>query len=198
VLLQFVDPNVLTGNKNAPLREGETRVNPLHMLVDMANPYDYSTQKNQLILAKELSDHCANVNVNAVSIPDMKTPLHNACYRSVVTNLDVVEYLLETGADPNSQDHLGKTPLMYTAPFAPDAANFLLKLPTTDVNIPTRSGASLLSLGRSLDYTHFANIVALPVNPDRVQHQFLLQQWREIEEMLVERGAHDTGVTAFE
>jgi hypothetical protein len=27
-----------------------------------------------------------------------------------------------------------------------------------------------------------------------VQNQFLLQQWREIEEMLVERGAADTGM----
>jgi hypothetical protein len=33
------------------------------------------------------------------------------------------------------------------------------------------------------------------VRPDseRIQNQFLLRKWREIEEMLVERGAVDTG-----
>jgi hypothetical protein len=44
----------------------------------------------------------------------------------------------------------------------------------------------------------FSDKVALPDNPDRVQHEFVLQQWREIEEMLVERGAHDTGITTLE
>ena len=43
-----------------------------------------------------------------------------------VTNLDFVELLLETGADPNAQDHLGLTPLMCTIEVAPGAAKFLL------------------------------------------------------------------------
>jgi hypothetical protein len=33
---------------------------------------------------------------------------------------------------------------------------------------------------------------------DLAQYQFLLQQWREIEEMLVEREAVDTGITAVQ
>jgi hypothetical protein len=44
---------------------------------------------------------------------------------------------------------------------------------------------------------YFSDKVALPDNPDQIQDQFLLQQWHEIEEMLVERGAHDIRVTAF-
>jgi hypothetical protein len=36
-------------------------------------------------------------------------------------------------------------------------------------------------------------VSALPNFPGRVQDQFLLQQWRKIEDMLVERGAVDTG-----
>jgi hypothetical protein len=32
----------------------------------------------------------------------------------------------------------------------------------------------------------------------RVQDRFLLQQWSEIEDMLVERGAADTGITTVE
>jgi hypothetical protein len=58
-----------------------------------------------------------------------------------VTNLDFVENLLEAGADPNAQDHLGQ---MWTMTDAPGAAKFLLNWPTTDVNITTRSRASFL------------------------------------------------------
>jgi hypothetical protein len=50
VLLQFVDPNMLSGDEDAPLQEGETKVTPLHVLVEMADPSDYSTHENQLIL----------------------------------------------------------------------------------------------------------------------------------------------------
>jgi ankyrin repeat protein len=49
---------------------------------------------NQLILAKQLVEHGANVN--AVETHG-KTPLHRACYSGNVTNLDFVEYLLEEG-----------------------------------------------------------------------------------------------------
>jgi hypothetical protein len=72
-------------------------------------------------------------------------------------------------------------------PDAPGAAKFLLKLPTTDANI-YRSGSSFLVRVRST-VTVFSDEVALPDNPDQVQHQFVLQQWRDIEGMLVERGA---------
>jgi hypothetical protein len=58
-MLQFVDPNVLTGDEDAPLREGEERVTPLHMLADLADPFDYSTHENQLILAKPLIEYGA-------------------------------------------------------------------------------------------------------------------------------------------
>jgi ankyrin repeat protein len=46
---------------------------------------------NQLILAKQLVEHGANVN--AVSTPHGKRPLHKACSSGNVTNLDFVEYL---------------------------------------------------------------------------------------------------------
>jgi hypothetical protein len=180
VMLQFVDPNLQSGN------EEEARLTLLHQLAYMAAPSDYSTHENQLILAKQLIEHGANVN--AVSIPYGHTPLHSACNAEVVTNLDFVEYLLEAGADPNVQDHLEETPLMYTISYAPGAAKFLLKWPTTDVNITMRSGFSFLAMVRGT-VKEFSDKVALPDNPDQVQHQFVLQQWRAIEEMLVERGA---------
>jgi hypothetical protein len=188
VFLQFVDPNLLFGND-------ESSVTPLHYLAELTNPFDYSTHVSQLILAKQLVEHGANVN--ALTSPCGHTPLHHACYSDTVTNLDFVEYLLEEGADPNAQDHLGRTPLMYTFPDAHGAFKFLLKWPTTDVNITTRSGASFLATVRST-ITSFSNKVSLSDNPNMVQDQFVLQQWSEIEEMLVERGAVDTGITAFE
>jgi hypothetical protein len=194
VMLQIVDPNVLSGDENQVLEEGDNRVTPLDNLGDLADPFDYSTHVNQLILAKQLIEHGANVN--AVSIPFRKTPLHNACSSYVVTNLDFVEYLLDVGADPNAQDFRGLTPLMCTTPDAPGAAKFLLNWLTTDANITTRSGASFLARVR-LTTTCFSEVVALPDNPERVQHQFKLQQWREIEAMLVKRGALDTGITAL-
>jgi hypothetical protein len=88
------------------------------------------------------------------------------------------------------------TPLMDTTPNAPGAAKFLLNWPSTDVNITTRSGGCFLARVQDA-ITANSEKVARPRNPDRVQHQFLLRQWSEIEEMLVERAAHDTMVTTI-
>jgi hypothetical protein len=188
VMLQLVDPDVLSGTEDAPLEEGATRLTPLHKLTFLADPFEYSTHVNQLILAKQLIERGANVN--ALTIPQGQTLLHFACSSNNVTNLDFVELLLEAGADPNAQEAMGKTPLMYTIPYAPGAAKFLLYWPTTDANITSGSGASFLVWVRDA----IERISELPDNPEQVQDQFLLQQWREIEEMLVERGAVDTGI----
>jgi hypothetical protein len=117
VMLQFVDANVLSG-------VDELKQTPLHYLASLADSRDYATHENQLILAKQLMEHGADVN-NA-SIPHDKMPLHIACYGGAVTNLDLVQLLLVNGADPNAQDRLGRTPLMCTTPGAPGAAKFLL------------------------------------------------------------------------
>jgi hypothetical protein len=187
VMLQFVDPNKLIGSP-------ETRFTPLHILADLADPKDYSTHKMQLILAKQLIEHGANVNL---SIPWGNTPLHKACHSGVVTNLDFVEYLLEAGADPNTQNTWGMTPLMYTTPYAPGAAKFLLNRPATDANLTDGSGSSFLAKVRHQTVKSFSSKIADPDNPQQVQEEFVIQQWLVIEEMLVERGAHDTGITAL-
>jgi hypothetical protein len=72
VLLQFVDPNMLSGDEDVPLQEGQTRLTPLHVLVELSDPSHYITHKNQLILARQLIEHGANVN--AVSIPQGRRP----------------------------------------------------------------------------------------------------------------------------
>jgi hypothetical protein len=86
---------------------------------------------------------------------------------------------------------------MYTTPDAPSAADFLLNWPTTDANNTSRSGESFLATVRET-ITSLSHGITFPDNPDEIKSQFLLEQWREVEEMLVERDAHDTGITAFE
>jgi ankyrin repeat protein len=97
-----------------------------------------------------------------------------------VTNLDFVELLLESGADTNAKDHNEMTPLMYTNDLAPGAAKFLLNWPTTEINILNGAGESFLVILCSTISSHD--------NPALVQHIILVQQWRDIEEMLIERG----------
>jgi ankyrin repeat protein len=152
VMLQFVDPDVLSGDEHEPLQQGEVRLTPLHDLADLAAPSDVTTHENQLTLAKHLIERGANVN--AVSSPEGITPLHTACSWYNVTNLHFVKLLLKKGADPNAQDHLGQTPLMWTVKVDPGAAKFLLNWPATDANITSRSGASFLALVR-LAVKHF-------------------------------------------
>jgi hypothetical protein len=121
--------------------------------------------------------------------------LHKACYSGVVTNLDLVEFLLEAGANPNAQDNTGEAPLMFSLNHVPGAAKFLVNWSTTDVNVLFRSGeSSFLIRVRSTITTFSCTILLSGCNPLKVQHQFLLQQWRDIEEMLVEMGAHHTGI----
>jgi hypothetical protein len=183
VMLQCFDSSVPLGEKD--------NFTPLHQLADVADPFDYSTHENQLILAKQLIEHGANIN--AASTPHSLTPLHKACFSGVVTNLDFIEYLLEAGANPNAQDFQGMTPLLQTTPYSPSAAKFLLNWPTTNANIPTRDGVSFLVGVRELILI-FSHQIKDPRNPDKIQEEFLLKQWREIEEMLVERGAAATGI----
>jgi hypothetical protein len=186
VLLQIVDPNVLLGDEESSGYTG------LHVLADLADPFDFSTHENQLILATQLIEHGASVN--AGTSPHGVTPLHYACYAGSVTNLDFIELLLKEGADPNSRNHVGLTPLLWTTPHAPSAAKFLLNWPATDANIITQSGDSFLAKVReAIEY--FSHKIALPDNPEQIQHQLLLQQWRKIEAMLVERGAIDADIT---
>jgi hypothetical protein len=183
VMLQFVDPNMMM------MSEAGTLLHHLCYFCYMSNYFD-SIHEKQLILAKQLIEHGANVNA---ACRMGETPLHIACNTAVVTNLDFVELLLEKGADPNVQNIKGRTPLMDTIPHAPGAAKYLLNWPTTDANIIDQSGASFLVMVRSLIPT-LVDHNALTDDPEQNLNQHLLKQWTEIEDILVERGAHDVGI----
>ena len=80
---------------------------------------------------------------------------------------------------------------------APGVARFLRNWPSTDANITTGSGVSFLAFVRS-GIRLYSGLIAEPNNPEQVPHQFLLQQWRDIEELLVEKGARAyTGIKAL-
>jgi hypothetical protein len=190
IMLQFVDTNVRLGaaNEEDP-REGLT---PLHHLSCHADPNDHSFHRNQVILGQQLFRHGASANLGAYTAG--LTPLHIACHSGTVTNLDFIQLLLENGASANVQDTHGETPVMCAIPMAPGAAKFLLEwstTPTTDINIhiTNQTGATLLGMVNST-VEKFSNKAALPDSPERIKYAFLLEQWREIEKMLVERESH--------
>jgi hypothetical protein len=87
--------------------------------------------------------------------------------------------------------------LMCTVPHAPGATKFLLNWPTTNVNITSPSGAPFLAWVR-MTIKNCSDRIPPHDNLNQVQHQFLLQQWREIEKMLVEKGEQDTGIAALD
>jgi hypothetical protein len=189
IMLQFVDANEQWADSPEELATGPT---PLHHLSQEADPKDHAFHRNQVILGQQLFRHGANAYLDAY--PFVITPLHLACHSMTVTNLDFIQLLLEKGASPNVQNIHGETPFMSTFPMAPGAAKFLLECstsPTTDIDIhiTTPSGGTLLGL---VHYTivDFSNQDDPRDNPEqRVKRAFLLQQWREIETMLVEVGS---------
>jgi hypothetical protein len=190
IMLQFVDANVRRGDSPEELARGFT---PLHFLSLQASPNDHSFHQNQVILGQQLFRHGANANLG-LSINGVM-PLHLACNSNNVTNLGFIQLLLEKGANPNAHDVHEMTPVMATLPMAPGAAKFLLEWstpPTTDIDthITARSGVNLLGLVR-LTIENLSDQDTLHDNSDQqIKHTFLLQQWREIEKMLVERGSH--------
>jgi hypothetical protein len=146
---------------------------------------------HQLILAEQIFKY--GVDLNDEYATQYEKPLNIACTSDMVTNLEFIYLLLQHGADPNALDHQGQTPLTRTIPSAPSAAKVLIEWPTTNVNIVNHVGSSMLAFVREL-ILNYAEIVDNRENPHEAQDAFLLEQWREVEKMLVEKGASDTSI----
>jgi hypothetical protein len=183
VLLEFVDPDLLWKEQG-----DDVRSTMLHWLAEAADPNDIKVQENQVILGRLLIKRGANVN--AVTYPHSATPLFNACHSKNTTNLDFIQLLLDNGANPNIQNYLGETPLMCSVQMAPSAAKLLMEWPTTDVNLTSKSGKCSLAMVRNtIDFlTHGCSF---PWHP---RNQFLCQQWRDIEKVLLAKGAIIAGI----
>jgi ankyrin repeat protein len=181
-----VDPNLYI----AP--EGGQRDTLLHILSRNSHMDNIVTHRNQVILARQLVEHGANVNA-ASSFFDY-TPLHNACQSGVTTNLEFIKFLLNNGADQNALSTSGKTPLLLTSTLAPAAAKFLIEWPGTDVNhVADSTGISSLALVR-VCITFYTKALQRPNFSLGAEYRFIRKQWLEIDDMLMEMGAIDTGV----
>jgi hypothetical protein len=181
VLLECRDPTTLLG--------GRTR-HPmlLNSLASIMHPDGQRTcYTNQILLARQIVEY--GVDANAAVMPNGTTPLHNACCSAGVTNLEFIDFLLQSGADPNVRNHKGATPLMWTIEWAPSAAKILIEWPATDVNIVDQEGVSVLTLVRKVIETISGAVDKTGNACRKAEDRFRLQQWLEVEDMLVEKGA---------
>jgi hypothetical protein len=187
VALQFVDASVMSCP--GPNMDDGRGYTPLHRLANMSDPSEEDTLENQCILAKQLIEAGANVNARAQRGLKKITPLHNACWSGICTNLDFIQLLLDHGANPNANDSEEATPLRYTAPGAPGAAKFLLTYSDkTDPDILTNNGRSFLATVR-INIAQGTAEARLRDNQEKEKLLFQVKQWEEVEKLLIERVA---------
>jgi hypothetical protein len=194
VALQSVDASSVMSYPGSNMDDGRGfTLTPLHCLTQMSDPSNTHMLENQCILAKQLIEAGANVNAHAQHAWNKSTPLHYACNGKSCTNLDFIQLLLNHGANPNAKDSDGATPLHYTKGSAPGAAKFLLTYSEkTDPGILTNDGRSFLAMVR-YSIAECKYRASMPHNPHPEIVLFLVKQWEEVEKLLVERGALDSG-----
>ena len=197
--LQYVDPNVLCTMNND--KGGGTA---LHAVCLWKDPSAGRVSDNQLVIARQLLEAGAKVGATTSKDRAKCTALHFACWSKSSTNLELIQLLLDKGADPNAPNMFGETPLMYTLAFAPGAAKFLLeyaadKLDLNRVaysNSDNVAGKSILAQVRgvilqlSISYSGFESKEKTPSNvEEHAKTGYLIGQLKELEELLVARGA---------
>jgi hypothetical protein len=185
VLLECMDPTALSLNELTGWLAGMTNPDAY----PEADAHHFSA--HQLILAEQLFEYGVDLNDE---IATRETSLNIACHSDLVTNLEFIYLLLQHGADPNAMDQEGQTPLARTIQYAPSAAKVVIEWPTTNVNIVNQSGVSMLAIVRHLISEIAVKVDTSHENSRRAQDAFLLEQWREVENMLVEKGTSDTSI----
>jgi hypothetical protein len=191
VALQVVDASIISCP--GPNMDDGRGATPLYWLAQLSDPSKEDTLENQCILAKQLIEAGANVNAPAQRGLLKATPLHGACSSGTCTNLNYIQLLLDHGANPNAIDSDGHTSLHYTGSGAPGAAKFLLTYSDkTDPDILTNNGRSLIAMVRT-GIAASASKARLPNNSHPGIIFFQVKQWEEVETLLIERGALDSG-----
>ena len=191
--LQYVDPNIVSESFQA----GCTA---LHVVAYWGDRSGGLVSQNQLTVGRQLIEAGANVNGRTNNKYRKCSPLHLACSTRNATNLDFIKLLLDSGADPNFRDSSGATPIMWTLPCSAGAAKFLLEYVGDDIDLnimespsslSTRSGTSFLAQVRRaiLNEREYIFIDAPKDHKEQAKSGYLIGQFRQLEEMLVARGA---------
>jgi hypothetical protein len=87
---------------------------------------------------------------------------------------------------------------MGTTGWAPSAAKVLIDWPATDINIVDQNGLFVLTLVCEATENISYAVDRLGNACRKAEDKFRLQQWLEIEEIQVKRGAHQLGVILAE
>jgi len=192
IALTFVDPSALSGPP--PPAPGNIGLTALHWLAEFSAGNTDRVFRNQCTLGRQLIDAGANVHARAGRDLRGMTALHVACASYNITNIDYIRLLLECGADPNAKNYEVETPLFYTCKGAPGAARVLMDHDDIDLNVRGKRdrGGNVTFLTLVRGAIAECSTVACshpPGSAGEAKHLYLAKQWREIERIIVERGA---------
>lgn len=158
-----------------------------------------AAQFNMVPVVEKLLDDGADVNQTL-----QRTPLHVA---SANGNLEILELLIERGADVNLQDIHGRTPLFVAIVEHQPGAAMRLAEEETDVSVRTKDGSTLLMAAvraRNGEFVRWALEQGIDVNaarPEKKHATALMMAARlgdaEIVRQLLEAGA-DPGLANHE
>lgn len=180
----------------------------LHLLGGLAARDNIQTHVNQRLLAKQLIQAGADVNIKTPSKQGFSynnTPLHYAARPEEVTNLSFIKLLLDHGADPNIQTiPYGETVLTYNNKCSISAAKFLLNYSNSivagavDWRIKKENGTTFLGIVRHSIAEIKKKIAVREISKDDDQGDSdlmgnlqLLQLHEEVEAILIKCGATD-------
>mmetsp|Transcript_13319 Transcript_13319/g.27293 ORF Transcript_13319/g.27293 Transcript_13319/m.27293 type:complete len:493 (+) Transcript_13319:196-1674(+) len=204
VLLEYgeVDPNFLSHPPHTRSPDSSS-YRALHFLSELTVP-DVDRLDCQVLIARQLFEHGADVNALTNAGCGNISPLHKACMSPTCTNLDLIKLYLDHGANPNLQSYGGKTPLHFTLGMAPSAARLLLTYPyeeslapTIDVNVPAEGGSRFLSgvvdtiKDMSKDLSRIT--MGLPSRKDArwthpAHYEYYLRQMEEVKALAIDMG----------
>jgi len=173
------------------------RVSVLDNRQDMANPEDVKLMQGasyrNIRMVTEALDHGANVNAVTMTSNSGNTTLHIITEMGLPADnaklLPIVTLLLSRGANPNTQNRDGTTPLMYATTSKNTETMKLLLDAGADATLRHRSGQTALNMARDLQFAAGVTllegrmqvsepVVPVPPGPDSSNKELLLAALR--------------------